>query len=135
MWERDPTKILWSAVRGMLPKNKLRVYRLDKLKIFPESQHPFGELDLVPYVPPPRKLNNPALGWALPQGLAPVNPAKYAFRLLNAQFIKEQGRPAVDFGDLLTEEERQALKLQALSGCSAPSAPPPSSSGKGLSKQ
>jgi len=33
MWEKDPKKILKMAVRGMLPKNKLRDKRLKRLKI------------------------------------------------------------------------------------------------------
>ena len=46
-WDRDPTKILKDAVKGMLPKNKTQVYRLEKLKIFPEAEHPFTDFDLV----------------------------------------------------------------------------------------
>ena len=33
MWEKDPTKVLKMAVRGMLPKNKLRDKRLKRLEI------------------------------------------------------------------------------------------------------
>ncbi len=33
MWEKDPERILKMAVRGMLPKNKLRDKRLKRLKI------------------------------------------------------------------------------------------------------
>ena len=33
MWEKDPAKVLKLAVRGMLPKNKLRDKRLKKLEI------------------------------------------------------------------------------------------------------
>jgi large subunit ribosomal protein L13 len=33
MWEKDPERILKMAVRGMLPKNKLRDRRLKRLKI------------------------------------------------------------------------------------------------------
>ncbi len=33
MWEKDPKKVLRMAVRGMLPKNKLRDKRLKRLEI------------------------------------------------------------------------------------------------------
>jgi len=33
MWEKDPVKVLRIAVRGMLPKNKLRDKRLKRLEI------------------------------------------------------------------------------------------------------
>lgn len=33
MWEKDPKKVLQIAVRGMLPKNKLRDKRLKRLTI------------------------------------------------------------------------------------------------------
>ena len=33
MWEKDPEKVLRMAVRGMLPKNKLRDKRLKRLEI------------------------------------------------------------------------------------------------------
>jgi len=33
MWEKDPKKVLMMAVRGMLPKNKLRDKRLKRLEI------------------------------------------------------------------------------------------------------
>ncbi len=46
-WDREPTKILRDAVKGMLPKNKTQIYRLEKLKIFPEAEHPFTDFDLV----------------------------------------------------------------------------------------
>ncbi|MHB1864659.1 MAG: 50S ribosomal protein L13 [Candidatus Saccharimonadales bacterium] len=37
--ERDPTKAVQHAVRGMLPVNKLRDERLNRLKIYPGSEH------------------------------------------------------------------------------------------------
>ncbi len=33
LFEKDPRKVLWEAVWGMLPKNKLRKKRMKKLKI------------------------------------------------------------------------------------------------------
>jgi large subunit ribosomal protein L13 len=37
---KDPVKILESAIRGMLPKNKLQDERLKRLKIFAGAEHP-----------------------------------------------------------------------------------------------
>jgi large subunit ribosomal protein L13 len=34
-----PEKILWNAVYGMLPKNKLRDYRIKRLKIYAAAEH------------------------------------------------------------------------------------------------
>jgi len=39
----DPTWVLKTAVKGMLPKNKLQNPRLKRLKIFPDSEHPYKE--------------------------------------------------------------------------------------------
>jgi large subunit ribosomal protein L13 len=36
---RDPNKVIFKAVRGMLPDNKLRDGRLARLKIYPDDQH------------------------------------------------------------------------------------------------
>jgi large subunit ribosomal protein L13 len=37
--EKDPTSILYKAVRGMLPDNKLRAARLARLKIYAGAEH------------------------------------------------------------------------------------------------
>lgn len=37
--EKDPTFAIHHAVRGMLPVNKLRDARLDRLKIYADSEH------------------------------------------------------------------------------------------------
>lgn len=37
---RKPTRILFDAVRRMLPKNKLAVHMLDKLRIYAGPEHP-----------------------------------------------------------------------------------------------
>ncbi|GFH15515.1 uncharacterized protein HaLaN_11754 [Haematococcus lacustris] len=79
-WERDPTSILVKAVNGMLPKNRLRPYRMDKLKVFPEADHPFSDLPLVPYVPAAKRVQRTGLSWSLPEGLQPMNPEIFAFR-------------------------------------------------------
>ena len=39
--EKDPRKIIYHAVSGMLPKNKLRKERLARLKIFTDDKHDF----------------------------------------------------------------------------------------------
>lgn len=38
--EKNPTKILELAVKGMLPKNRLRKDLMKKLKIYSEEEHP-----------------------------------------------------------------------------------------------
>ncbi len=37
--DKDPTKPLFMAIRGMLPVNKLRDQRLKRLKIYPGDSH------------------------------------------------------------------------------------------------
>lgn len=37
--EKKPEKILYDAVWGMLPRNKLRKHIMKKLRIFPEEEH------------------------------------------------------------------------------------------------
>lgn len=37
--EKDPTHALYHAVRGMLPVNKLRDGRLERLKIYADAEH------------------------------------------------------------------------------------------------
>jgi large subunit ribosomal protein L13 len=37
--EQDPTKVVEQAIRGMLPVNKLRAGRLQRLKIYAGSEH------------------------------------------------------------------------------------------------
>lgn len=38
--EKNPSKIIYLAVKGMLPKNKLAKRMLNRLKVYPESEHP-----------------------------------------------------------------------------------------------
>jgi large subunit ribosomal protein L13 len=40
--ERRPTEVLRTAVRGMLPKNRLARQQLTKLKIYAGPEHPHG---------------------------------------------------------------------------------------------
>ncbi len=37
--EKNPSKVLRLAVKGMLPKNKLAAQMLKSLKVYPESEH------------------------------------------------------------------------------------------------
>lgn len=49
MMERKPEEVLWRAVRGMLPKNRLRRVRMARLKIFPDETHPYAQNIAVSY--------------------------------------------------------------------------------------
>ena len=40
MREKDPGYILWHAVRGMLPKNRLSRQQIKRLKLYPGDTHP-----------------------------------------------------------------------------------------------
>ncbi|KAF9666272.1 hypothetical protein SADUNF_Sadunf16G0212300 [Salix dunnii] len=53
---KDPTEVIRKAVLRMLPRNKLRDDRDRKLRIFPGSEHPFGDQPVEAYVMPPRKV-------------------------------------------------------------------------------
>ncbi|KAL0395767.1 UNVERIFIED_CONTAM: Transcription termination factor MT, chloroplastic [Sesamum calycinum] len=53
---KDPTEVIRKAVLRMLPRNKLRDDRDRKLRIFAESEHPFGDRPLEPYVMPARQV-------------------------------------------------------------------------------
>ena len=37
--QKDPTKVIYKAVRGMLPDNKLRPQRLERLKVYAGAEH------------------------------------------------------------------------------------------------
>ncbi|KAI8325263.1 50S ribosomal protein L13 [Martensiomyces pterosporus] len=41
--EKNPEKTIEKAVSGMLPKNRLRKVRLERLLVFPEAEHPYVE--------------------------------------------------------------------------------------------
>lgn len=43
LMKRDPAEVLRKAVTGMLPKNRLRKFRMSRLKIFEESDHPYKQ--------------------------------------------------------------------------------------------
>lgn len=40
---KDPRKVIVLAVKGMLPKNKLRSRRLERLRIFVNEKHPYQD--------------------------------------------------------------------------------------------
>lgn len=42
-YNKDPLKVMYDAVRGMLPKNKLQKGRLARLKLFLDESHPYQE--------------------------------------------------------------------------------------------
>eukprot|EP00731_Ephydatia_muelleri_P031550 Em0023g57a len=50
--EKDPTKVLWKAVYGMLPKNNLRKKRMRRLHLFPDMEHPY-EANIYCAIPGP----------------------------------------------------------------------------------
>lgn len=41
--EKDPTKVITHAVKGMLPKNRLQSPRLARLKVFSGTDHPYQD--------------------------------------------------------------------------------------------
>jgi large subunit ribosomal protein L13 len=43
LMEKDPRKVIYHSVMGMLPKNKLRDRRMTRLKIFVENVHPYND--------------------------------------------------------------------------------------------
>lgn len=45
--KRDSTKVIFSAVEGMLPKNKLSSKALKRLRVFKDEKHPYKIKQLV----------------------------------------------------------------------------------------
>lgn len=45
--ERKPEEIIRRAVFNMLPKNKLRRGRMERLRVFAGKEHPYGQLVMV----------------------------------------------------------------------------------------
>lgn len=41
--EKKPERIIEHAVHGMLPGNRLRKDRMNRLKVFPGGEHPYGD--------------------------------------------------------------------------------------------
>lgn len=42
--KKDPRKVIYHGVLGMIPKNKLRKNRMTRLKIFVDATHPYGKV-------------------------------------------------------------------------------------------
>jgi ribosomal protein L13 len=53
--EKKPTEVVRKAVFGMLPKNSLRMPRMQHLHIFEGDQHPFAE-NIAGNILPPVKI-------------------------------------------------------------------------------
>lgn len=47
--ETNPTRIVKEAVSGMMPKNRLRRFILDKLYVYAGSEHPHAGQNPIPY--------------------------------------------------------------------------------------
>lgn len=43
LMKKDPAEVIIHAIKGMLPKNKLRDERLKRLKIFVDGNHPYEQ--------------------------------------------------------------------------------------------
>ncbi len=43
LYKKDPRKIILHAVKGMLPKNKLRKKMIARLKVFVDDKHPYQD--------------------------------------------------------------------------------------------
>ena len=48
MMEHKPLRVIELAIRGMLPKNKLRKPRMARLKLFAGTDHPYADKNLQP---------------------------------------------------------------------------------------
>jgi Ribosomal protein L13 len=123
MWRRDPAQLLHGAVAGMLPKNNLRPARLRKLRVFTGPDHPFEGVELVPWAPPPRVLQDRGLGWLLPDGLEPMNPDAYVRRMRGSRLLR--GAPPLTLprgsngADDVMAQLRKALAAQRDAGAGA----------------
>lgn len=115
VWRRDPTAILTRAVEGMLPKNNLQRDRLRKLRVFPGPDHPYGQLHMEPWAMPPKQLEDHKLGWAMPQGLEPMNPEAYARRMRGARRVAGGGQQQqLAAGGAASPDEQQAATAAAV---------------------
>ncbi|XP_003384471.1 PREDICTED: 39S ribosomal protein L13, mitochondrial-like [Amphimedon queenslandica] len=41
--KKDPTKVLYKAINGCLPKNGMRLKRMNRLYLFPDEEHPYAK--------------------------------------------------------------------------------------------
>lgn len=117
--------VLWKAVRGMLPKNKLRAVRMRKLLIYNGPEHDFDDAALFPLAMPPRKLRPSKLRWHLPEGYAPMNAASFFRNWMGcdpdweakmAEVLAREAAEAAAAPPLASDSpslvERQGLRLQ-----------------------
>lgn len=77
---RKPEEVIRKAVERMLPKNRLRVSRMRKLRLFAGEEHPFPEEELKKWNRPPRPsdiIQKQRENEVLPEGSIPLNPAAY----------------------------------------------------------
>lgn len=93
--DRDPTKVLYNAVYGMLPKNLLRKAQARKLRIFPEDSHPFEDHPALQVWDGLRERNIRIKGdlFELPEGYEPANPEAWwqnSGRLLEQRRRKQE---------------------------------------------
>lgn len=51
MLNTHPDRVLYSAVKGMLPKNTLGAQQLTKLKLYAGAEHPHAAQQPVPFAP------------------------------------------------------------------------------------
>ncbi|KAG2429557.1 hypothetical protein HXX76_010792 [Chlamydomonas incerta] len=86
---------------------------------------------LVPYVPPPRRLQDRGLGWPLPQGFEPANPERYAFRLRTSPSLQAAAAPLTPAPASAPAATQQPMALGAGPGLAAPAAAAAAGSGSG----
>ncbi len=41
--QKHPTRVIENSVKGMIPQNKLRTGRLNRLKVFEDNNHPYAD--------------------------------------------------------------------------------------------
>ncbi|KAH8923202.1 50S ribosomal protein L13 [Atractiella rhizophila] len=62
MMEFKPEEIIRKAVSGMLPKNRLRKRRLERLIVFPDERHPYEGNVIKDWTKPPSSTASPSSG-------------------------------------------------------------------------
>lgn len=105
---RKPTAVLERAVSGMLPKNRLRQWRMRKLLLYPHAQGDFAEHELTDWRMPYRRLKREQYVPELPEGVVPLNPQAYNRAL---KYAREKGTTVqLDYADLFSDQEDQRSK-------------------------
>lgn len=118
-FQRAPEKILYEAVYGMLPKNKLRKERARKLRIFVDEDHPFTDSSrLVPTQLPERNIRIRRPLFVIPPGAEPLNPEAYertfGHMLRKLAKLEASGQPSAQWPQWAQDavEERERLKRE-----------------------